>query len=73
MVDKVVTPGRNIIDFANYLRTQRPSPTTAMNGRFCRYCGAALMDDDREEDCSSAGILQQAPTRTRPFRRFRAD
>ncbi len=72
MVDKVVKPGR-IIDFANYQRAQRPSRATAMSGRFCRYCGAALLDDDREEDCSSAGVLLQGPTRTRSPRRFRAD
>ena len=72
MVDKVVKPGRNIIDFANYQRAQRPSEATAISGRFCRYCGAALLDDDREEDCSSASVLLQGP-RTRSPRRFRAD
>jgi hypothetical protein len=72
MVERVGTPGRNIIDFADYRRTQRPGQTSAMSGRFCRHCGAALFDDDSEDDCSSAGIALQRPVRAKP-RRFRAD
>ncbi|MBB1092939.1 hypothetical protein HUU61_16820 [Rhodopseudomonas palustris] len=73
MVERVVTPGRNVIDFADYQRTQRPSQATAMSGRFCRHCGAALLDDDSEDDCSSAGIGLQRPFRGRSPRRIRFD
>jgi len=44
-----------------------------MNGRFCRHCGAALLDDDSEDDCSSAGIGLQRPVRGRSPRRIRFD
>ncbi|ABD05913.1 hypothetical protein RPB_1203 [Rhodopseudomonas palustris HaA2] len=73
MVEKVVTPRRNVIDLADYQRAQRPSQTTAMSGRFCRHCGAPLFEGDSEDDCSSAGIALQSPGRARSPRRFRAD
>jgi len=73
MVDKVATPGRNIIDFANYQRTQRVGQAPTMSGQFCRHCGAPLFEGDSEDDCSSAGLSLQGPGRSRPPRRFRAD
>jgi hypothetical protein len=73
MVEKVVNPGRrNVIDFASYRAAPKANPLSA-GRRACRHCGAALLDDESEDDCSSAGLALQKPGRGRPSRRFRAD
>jgi hypothetical protein len=73
MVEKVVNPDRrNIIDLANYQRAQ-PTAAQPVGTRWCRHCGAALLDDESEDDCSSAGLFLQAPARARSPRRFRAE
>jgi hypothetical protein len=55
MVEKVITSPRNVVDFARY----QPGRNTAgwalaMSARICRHCGAALLEDEREDECSSA-------------------
>ncbi len=53
MVEKVITPGLNIVDFARY-QAGRTGTAPAMPGRACRHCGAALLEGESEDECSSA-------------------
>ncbi len=55
MVEKFITPGSNVvIDFARYQSGRGgPARAPAMSARSCRHCGAALLDGDNEDDCSS--------------------
>jgi hypothetical protein len=64
MVEKVITSGFNVVDFARY---QAGRTAAAMPGRTCRHCGAALSEGEREDECSSA--LVKAPG----LRKFYAD
>jgi hypothetical protein len=68
MVEKVIMPGRNIIDFARYQQGR----TAALSARTCRHCGAALLDGEREDECSSAMNIDASDTRGNT-RKFRAD
>ncbi|WP_409998085.1 MULTISPECIES: hypothetical protein [unclassified Bradyrhizobium] len=43
----------NVIDLASYQRS-RADIVVALSPRTCRYCGAELEDDERDDDCSSA-------------------
>jgi hypothetical protein len=65
MVEKLITPGRNVVDFARY-RSGRNA--LAILARACRHCGAALLDGESEDDCSSAFNIE-APS----ARKFYAD
>ncbi len=62
MVEKVVTRDRNVLDFRSYQRLRRFSADNAVVHfssapmRTCRHCGAALLDGENEDDCSSAGL-----------------
>jgi hypothetical protein len=63
MVEKVIMLGRNVVDFACYQAgRQAAGKAPAMPARFCRHCGAALLEGENEDDCSSAfniGALRQ--------------
>jgi hypothetical protein len=65
MVDKTVTPARNVVDLVAYQQARRSGnaqmKAQAMSARTCRHCGAGLMDGESEDDCSSAGISAAAP------------
>jgi hypothetical protein len=55
MVEKVITPPRNVVDFARYQQSRNVAgKAVATSVRICRHCGAALLEDEREEECSSA-------------------
>jgi hypothetical protein len=55
MVEKVVTSGPNVVDFARYQQGRNAAgKTLAMTMRTCRHCGAALSEGENEDDCSSA-------------------
>lgn len=54
MVEKVITPGRNVIDFARQQGRGAADRMPAMSPRVCRHCGAALLDGENEDECSSA-------------------
>jgi len=55
MVEKVITPGPNVIDFVRYqLSRNAAGKAPALSARICRHCGAVLCEDEREEECSSA-------------------
>ena len=67
MVEKVVTSGLNVVDFARYQQGRNAAgKTLAMTARACRHCGAALSEGENEDDCSSA-------FNTGAARRFYAD
>ena len=67
MVEKVITPGPNVIDFASY-QAGRNSAAGSMPARACRHCGAALSEGESEDECSSAFNIK-APA----LRKFYAD
>ncbi|MDI4235526.1 hypothetical protein AAFX91_36755 [Bradyrhizobium sp. 31Argb] len=54
MVEKIITPRRNIIDFARYQQDRMVGKMQAISPRICRHCGAALLDGENEDECSSA-------------------
>ena len=66
MVEKDANAGRNIIDFLGYQQGRKAS---ALLARCCKHCGAALLDGESEDDCSSAGVSIQV---AKP-RKFRAE
>ena len=68
MVEKVIMPGRNVIDFARYQQGR----TAALSARACRHCGAVLLDGEREDECSSASNTEASDMRA-GTRKFRAD
>ena len=53
MVEKVITPEPNVVDFARY-QAGRNGRAVAIPARTCRHCGAALSEGEREDECSSA-------------------
>ncbi len=55
MVEKFITPGPNVVDFGRYHQGRNgPGKAQAMSPRVCRYCGAALLEGESQDDCSSA-------------------
>ncbi len=54
MVQKVITSSRNVVDFARYQADRSAAGRAlAMSARICRHCGAALLEGEREDECSS--------------------
>ena len=73
MVEKVVTSGPNVVDFARYQQGRNAAgKALAMIARACRYCGAALLEGENEDDCSTVLATETPRLRKRP-RQFRAD
>ncbi len=55
MVEKLITPPENVVDFARYqLGRNGAAKAAAISSRICRHCGAALAEGEREEECSGA-------------------
>jgi len=75
MVEKVVTPGPNVVDFARYQQGRNAAGKAlaiSAQARACRHCGAALSEGENEDDCSTVlGI--EAPRSRKSPRKFRAD
>ena len=68
MVEKPVTSSRNVVDFARYSAGRNAAGRTlAISARLCRHCGAALLEGEREEECSSAGVSMDS-IKSRKFR-----
>jgi hypothetical protein len=66
MVEKVITPGPNVVDFARYqLGRNAGGRTPAISARACRHCGASLSEGESEEECSSAFNFDDARLRWR--------
>jgi hypothetical protein len=59
MVEKILTPGRNVVDFAKYQQGRKIGAAKA--ARSCRHCGAALGEGESEDECSSAGFNVATP------------
>ena len=72
MVEKVITPGRNVVDFAKY-QQGRKTGAVKMSARTCRHCGAALGEGESEDECSSAGFNFEAPRLRESLRKFYAE
>jgi hypothetical protein len=64
MVEKVITPEPNVVDFARYQSGRNADgKTLAISARACRHCGAALLDGESEDECSSAFNIGDAQLR----------
>jgi hypothetical protein len=68
MVEKDALSGRNVIDFLGYQQGRKSLMNVSgkarpIAARRCMHCGAALMDGESEDDCSSAGISVEVATR----------
>ena len=73
MVEKVIMPGRNVIDFARYQQDRNAAVRElAVSARTCRHCGAALSEGEREDECSSAFNVE-TPGAREGLRKFYAD
>jgi hypothetical protein len=73
MVEKVITPPHNVVDFARYQQGRNAAgKALAISARACRYCGAALLDGESEDECSSAFNVKAPRLRGGP-RKFCAD
>jgi hypothetical protein len=56
MVEKVIIPRPNIVDFSRYQQGRNSTgKARAIPVRVCRHCKAALLEGENEDDCSSAG------------------
>ena len=54
MVEKVIMRDRNVVDFASYQQGRKTAgETLSISARACRHCGAALLDGESDDDCSS--------------------
>jgi hypothetical protein len=64
MVEKLITSSENVVDFARYSADRNVAgKTVAMSARACRHCGAALLEGEREDECSSAFNIERAGPR----------
>ena len=66
MVEKFITSPRNVIDFARYQQGRGAGKALAIAARLCRHCGAALSDDENEDECSSAFNIDALAERSAP-------
>jgi hypothetical protein len=54
MVEKSIMSSRNVVDLSLYRERAGAGRAQAISARVCRHCGAALLEGEREEECSSA-------------------
>jgi hypothetical protein len=71
MVEKVIMQARNVVDFARY-QAGRNAAGKTLAARACRHCGAALLEGESEDECSSAFNFKAPALRDAP-RKFYAD
>jgi hypothetical protein len=73
MVERVITSSRNVVDFASYQQGRNAAEgALAVSARICRHCGAALLEGESEDDCSSTFNIEAA-NRRGTQRKFFAD
>jgi len=66
MVEKVITGTRNVLDFRSYQQLRKAAADNVAvrlaspSVQLCRHCGAALLDGESDDDCSSAGLVAPA-------------
>jgi hypothetical protein len=53
MVEKPIISSRNVVDLSRYRELNVAGRAMAISARLCRHCGAALLEGEREEECSS--------------------
>ena len=53
MVEKPIMSSRNVVDLSRYRQLNTVDKVVAMSALVCRHCGAALLDGEREDECSS--------------------
>jgi len=53
MVEKALTPPRNVIYLARYQQGCTAARAQAISAQLCRHCGAVLADGENEEECSA--------------------
>ncbi len=69
MVERVIISGPNIVDFSRYQQGRNASSKAsgskasgskawALSAPVCRHCGAALLEGENEDDCSSVGAAR---------------
>jgi hypothetical protein len=69
MVEKELTSSptaenaRNVVSLALYRERTGLARAMPISPRLCRHCGAALLDGEREEECSSAFNVDEARLR----------
>jgi hypothetical protein len=67
MVEKVITSSENVVDFACYQAGRnRAGSALAISVRICRHCGAALLEGENEQECSSAFNIEAPRLRGGP-------
>ena len=69
MVEKHITSPRNVIDLASYRQVATSGKAQPISMLTCRHCGAALLDGENEDECSSAFNIEASRLRgaTRKF------
>jgi hypothetical protein len=73
MVEKLITSPENVVDFARYQQDRNSGARAlAASVRACRHCGAALLEGEREDECSSAFNIEAPHLRGAP-RKFYAE
>ncbi len=72
MVEKLITRSRNVIDIARYRQDRNAGVAIGFTAIVCRHCGAALLEGESDEDCSSAFNFATADLRRAP-RKFYAE
>ena len=73
MVEKILMPGRNVVDFAKYQQARRAAASAPALLPLCRHCGALLGEGEREEECSGAGFNFETPRLRENLRKFVAE
>ena len=73
MVEKILMPGRNVVDFAKYQARKAVAIAPALRPLLCRHCGALLGEDEREDECSGASFSFEAPRPREVLRKFVAE
>jgi hypothetical protein len=63
MVERLITPPENVIDFSRYQKERVAGRMPAISARRCRFCDATLSEGEREEECSSAFNVNAAKLR----------
>jgi hypothetical protein len=60
MVEKIIISGTNIVDFSRYQQGRNCNGgVRIVSAPVCRHCGAALLEGENEDDCSSAGASRR--------------
>jgi hypothetical protein len=73
MVEKVIIQSDNVVDLARYQHSRNAAAgMPAMSVRTCRHCGAALLEGESEDECSSTFNIEAASLGNGP-RKFCAD